>query len=103
MLVKERRNGDGKGVDPIPGLLSTKARRKEGRSQGFHSNINNFQPPRLIRRLKSIPNLPENYLRAVTNRQFTLTPVKEPSRYPAGPGRYGSHLSARSQCSQLSQ
>lgn len=27
----------------------------------FHFNISNFQPPKLIRRLKYIPNLPENY------------------------------------------
>lgn len=60
--MKGGRNENGKGVFPVTGFLSTKGRRKESRIQVFHFDINNFQPLKLIRRLKSIPNLPENYL-----------------------------------------
>lgn len=67
---------NGKGVFPITGFLSTKGGREESSSQEFHFNIDNFQPPELTRRLKSIPNLPENYTQSSYKLPTHLNPFE---------------------------
>lgn len=60
LWMKKGSKENAKGVSPICEFLSTKRGKGIG-NQKFHFNINSFQPPKSIRRLKYILSLPENY------------------------------------------
>lgn len=62
MWMKKGSKENAKGVSPICEFLSTKRGKAIGNQKFQHRfNINNFQPPKSIRRLKYILSMPENY------------------------------------------